>query len=166
MKSISQGLFKAVCTNPDGSVAWEESFSNGTTDQGRALGLTNIFTAGAQSASWFIGLISTTSFSALSTLDTAAVHSGWVESVAYAEATRRQWNPASPISSAGTTTMTSSSSIVFTANASVSIKGAFLSSASAKSSTAGVLWATGVFVSDQNLITGQTISITYQTSLT
>lgn len=166
MKSISKGLFKAVCKNPDGSIAWEESFSNGTTDQGRTLGLNNIFTGSTQSPSWFIGLISATSFSALSTLDTAATHSGWIESTDYTEATRRQWNPGAPVSSAGTTTMTSSAAIVFTASTSVSIKGAFLASASAKSSTAGVLWATGTFVSDQNLITGQTISITYQTSLT
>jgi hypothetical protein len=166
MKSISKGLFKVVCNNPDGSIAWEESFSNGTTDQGRTLGLNNIFTGSTQSPSWFIGLISATSFSALSTLDTAATHSGWIEATEYNETTRRQWNPGAPVSSAGTTTMTSSAALVFTASASVSIKGAFIATASAKNSTSGVLWATGTFVSDQNLITGQTISITYQTSLT
>lgn len=166
MNSISKGVFKMVCKNPDGSVAWEEEFSNGTTDQGRTLALDNVFRSGTQNANWYIGLISASSFSALSTLDTAASHSGWIEATDYNESTRRQWTPGTSVSSAGTTTMTSSSSIVFTASTSVSIKGAFLSTASAKSSTSGYLWATGVFVSDQNLITGQTISITYQTSLT
>lgn len=162
---ITKGLFKAVCKNPDGSVAWEQEFSNGTTDEGRSYMLESAFSTGSQNGLWYIGLISTSSFGSLSTLDTAASHSGWVENTSYTEATRRQWSPDTPTSSAGATTLTSSTPAVFTASASTSVKGAFLTSASAKSATTGTLWATGVFVSDQALITGQTLSITYQTSL-
>lgn len=166
MNSNSQGMFKIVCKNLDGSIAWEENFSNGTTDQGRTLALNNVFRSIAASATWYIGLISSTSFSALSALDTAAVHSGWSELSDYTEATRRQWNPDAPVSSSGITTLTISAPLIFTASTSITIKGAFLSSIATKNSTAGVLWATGVFSSDQALIVGQTVSITYQTSLT
>lgn len=166
MKANTQGMFNIVCKNPDGSVAWEESFSNGTTDQGRAFALNNVFRNVAASATWFVGLISATSYTALSPLDTAATHTGWVELADYTEATRRQWDPSAPVSSSGITTLTVASPLVFTASGSVTVKGAFLASASAKNSTAGVLWATGVFASDQVLIVGQTVSITYQTSLT
>jgi hypothetical protein len=41
-----------------------------------------------------------------------------------------------------------------------------LISSATKSGTSGVLWATGVFIADQPLNLGQTLSITYQTSLT
>lgn len=164
--SKAKGVFNVVCKNADGSIAWSSQFQNGTTDEGRTYMHDAAFRAGTQDTIWYIGLISSSSYSALSTLDTSASHSGWVENTAYSESTRRQWDAGSPISSAGTTTITSGTPAVFTASASTSVKGAFLSSASAKNATTGVLWATGVFISDQSLNVGQTLSITYQTSLT
>ena len=163
---FSKGVFKAVCKNQDGSIAWEQSFSNGTTDEGRTYMQEAAFKSGSQESLWYIGLISTSSFTALSTLDTAATHSGWVENDSYSETTRRQWDVGTPVSSAGTTTVTSGSPAVFTASGSTSIKGAFLISSATKSGTTGVLWATGTFIADQPLNLGQTLSITYQTSLT
>lgn len=164
--SKAKGVFVAVCRNPDGSVAWSSTFSNGTTDEGRTYMQEAAFKAGSQEALWYIGLISSSSFTALSTLDTAASHSGWIENTDYSETTRRQWDVGAPVSSAGTTTVTSGSPAVFTASQSTSVKGAFLASSATKSGTSGVLWATGVFIAVQPLNLGQTLSITYQTSLT
>lgn len=152
------GWFDVECVNPDGSIAWRESFPNGMTTAGMTDRLNVAFAAGAQHAAWYLGLIDNAGFSALATGDTMASHAGWSESVAYAGATRPQWTPLAVAAAS----VVNSAAVSFTMNGTATIKGAFLASDSTLSGVAGVLWAHGVFGSTQAVVNGQVLTVTYR----
>jgi hypothetical protein len=157
-----QGWFDFVCRNPDGSVAWEERVVlNGTTTVGLNSILSVYFNSGTQITTWYAGLIDSSGFSSLGAGDTIASHSGWAESTAYSESTRRTWTPGSPAGGVVT-----GSVAVFTMNATATIKGGFLVSENTKGGTSGTLWCTAAFGSTQSLVSGQTLTITYTCTAT
>jgi hypothetical protein len=152
------GWFDVECVNADGSIAWRDSFPNGTTTGGLTDRLNVAFAAAAQHTQWFLGLIDNSGFSALAVGDTMASHAGWAESVAYNEATRVQWTPLTVAASSAV----NSSVCAFTINGSVTIYGIFLCSVSTKNGTTGILWATGAFSSPQALVNTQVLNVTYR----
>jgi hypothetical protein len=123
-------------------------------------GLTHLlntqFAAGSQVTAWYFGLIGNTSFSAISIADTMASHAGWTESTAYAEAARQAWSPSVASGVASNTTVA-----VFTPNASVTLRGAFITSVSTKGGATGTLWSAGQFDALQALASGQALRLTY-----
>lgn len=138
---------------------------------GRFNGLTNVglnnmlgvtFHGDTQQTAWYLFLISSTSYSALSASDTMASHAGWLEAVAYTESTRVAWGPNSPSgnSIANTTACT------FTINADgTALHGAGVCSVSTKSGTTGILWSTGLFGAPQTLNNTDQVKITYAVNL-
>lgn len=110
-----------------------------------------------QKPTWYLGLIDNAGYSALSAGDTISSHAGWAESTAYSQSTRPAWNPDAPSGQ----TITNSTSVTFTANTSVTIKGAFVVSDNTKGGTSGLLFATGAFSSNQSLVNGQNLKCTY-----
>lgn len=151
------GRFDVECRNADGSLAWRDSFPNGTTDAGINDNLAVYLASGTQKTTWYLGLIDDSGFSALNVTDTMASHTGWTESTAYAESVRQTWTPGAVAGKS----VTNSSSPTFTMNATVTIKGAFLVSSNTKGGTAGTLWATGAFSAEQSLVSGQTLHFSY-----
>ena len=138
-------------------------FDNGISLQGLNSLLGVGFHGDTQITGWFLFPISNTSYSALSSGDTAASHTGWVESAAYSETTRPSWGPAAP--SGGS--ILNTTPIVMTINADLTaLVGMGMASVSTKSSTSGVLWATGLFGSLQNMNTSDVLKITYTVTLT
>ena len=87
-----------------------------------------------------IGLIDNASFSALSAADTMASHAGWIENTDYDEAARPDWGAAAATSGIKQNT----TSVVFTFNAAVTIKGLFLTTNATKGGATGTLWSTGL----------------------
>lgn len=149
----------------NGQVVHNFDFPNGSTTQGRNYLLDAGFRNSGTTANWYIGLIDADGFSALAAADTAASHGGWDEFTAYDETTRQAWNK----SAASSGTMNASAASAFTigaVGASTFLQGAFITSASAKSATTGVLWATGEFPAEIPVQEGDIINITYYTSLT
>lgn len=153
-----RGYFTATCYDKFGNKKWEMEFPNGITNEGLNTLLNVMFVADTQLTTWYIGLISATSYSALAAADTMASHGGWTESVAYSNSTRPQWT-------AGTSTSkstTNASTVDFAMNSDGTVlKGIFITSGSAKSGTAGKLWSTGLFGSDATLNNGDTLKINY-----
>jgi len=153
----------AVCRNADGSIAWESGIGvptkNGIVTAGINLLFNVMFGATSKSAAWYLGLISSGSYSQLQAADTMSSHAGWIEETAnYSQSTRPQWSPAS--ASAGS--ISNSSAVVFTITGSVTVKGVFVTDNSTKSGTTGNLWATALFTSgDQALVNGQSLEVTY-----
>ena len=124
--------------------------------------LLNVGFRASASSSWYIGLVDNASFSAFAAADTMSSHSGWVESVVYSDATRRQWSPAA--ASGGLLTNTASVA-TFNINGSATLKGLFVTSSNTKSGTAGVLWATGSFDSNQAVVNTDVLELTYRVQL-
>jgi hypothetical protein len=151
-----KGEFRVQCHNPDGTLAWEEVFPNGTCNSGITDNLTTYFASGTPITTWYLGLIDNAGFTALAVGDTMASHGGWAESVAYSQTVRQTWSPTVTGQS-----ITNNTAATFTSNATPTIKGAFLCSSNVKGGTTGILWATGAFGSTQTLTNGQVLSVTY-----
>src|SRR6185369_10967818 len=91
---------KLVCHNPirmehmrKGKVIGVYDCLNDITNEGKNLIFDVMFNNTTQIAnnSWFIGLISLSSFSALAAGDTMSSHGGWTEFTSYSQSTRVAW---------------------------------------------------------------------------
>lgn len=110
---------------------------------------------GTKVATWYVGLIGSTSFSALNAADTMASHAGWVESQAYSETVRQTLVEAAPSSQEIQT-----SNLTFTANGAVTIKGFFVVSDSTKGGATGTLLLAKLFAAgDKTYASGDKIVI-------
>lgn len=138
------------------------SLHNDITNEGKNEILDIMFSDGTQiaAASWYIGLISNSGYSALAAGDTMGSHGGWTEFTGYTQATRVAWGPGNPASQS----ITNASPATFDINASGTLKGIFVTSNSTKSGTTGKLWATGLFAADVPVSNGDQMKITYTVS--
>lgn len=149
--------------NADGTFNRREKltlrFWNGIT----TAGINNLFNvyfgATSKASAWYLGLIASSGYSALSAADTISSHAGWTEETSnYSQTNRPTWTPAS--ASGGS--VSNSSSVDFTITGSVTVKGIFVVNENTKGGTTGTLWATALFTSgDQALVIGQTLKVTY-----
>lgn len=110
--------------------------------------------------SWFIGLISLASYTALAAGDTMSSHSGWTEFTNYTQSTRVAWGSGA----ASGQSVTNASPATFDLNNSGTVKGVFITSVSTKSGTTGTLWATALFGADVPVTNGDQLKITYTVS--
>lgn len=98
------------------------------------------FSAGSPAAAWYIGLISNTNFSTLSSTDTMSSHSGWEEATNYS-GSRPAWGPEN--SSSGRKVNATAAEFPITSEE--TLRGLFVVSDNTKGGTSGTLWATGQF---------------------
>jgi hypothetical protein len=162
------GRFSAVCHDKDGNELWSEQFDNLVTDQGARLLLDNGLAGSAYTAAFFLGLISSVSYTAVAVGDTMASHAGWLEAglanaPAYSETARRTaaWSAASG------RTKAFSAGVVYTFTSAGTIKGSFLATNATKDGTTGTLYSAGLFSApgDQPVVATNTLTVTYTASL-
>lgn len=161
-RAIVDGVFTWRVHDVDGTLLREWAVPNAwpTAALNDLLGV--YFASGTQHTAWYMGLIDNTSFSALASADTMSSHGGWIENTGYGAATR----PAVSFSGASGGQMTTASPVTFTANTSIAIKAAFLTTDNTKGGTAGILGPTGLLGSVQSLTNGQTLSLNYTAPFT
>jgi hypothetical protein len=137
-------------------------FPNDITNEGKNTLFEIMFHDGTQiaNASWFIGLISNSGYSALAATDTMASHSGWTEFTGYSQSTRVAWGAGA----AASQSITNASPATFDINASGTVKGIFVTSNSTKSGTTGKLWSTALFAADVPVTNGDQLRATYTVS--
>jgi hypothetical protein len=155
-KETSIGLnlnnrWSVTCVGSDGEVKWSEEKDNLITTEGLNHILDTTFHAGTAATTWYIGLKDT--IGAAAAADTLASHSTWTELTGYS-GTRKEWTEGA--SSAGS--MTNSSSVDFAINATATVAGAFL--ASATSGTTGTLYGIVDFTAARSVLSGDTLQIT------
>lgn len=144
----------------DGKLLAEFDVPNGIVDVGLNHILETEFHSGAQVTTWYIGLVDNAGFSAFANADTMASHAGWAESSAYTEANRPSWTAGA----AASRQITNAATVDFSINASVTIKGLFVTSNGTKGGTTGTLWSTAAFGSTVALNSGDTLKVTYTLS--
>jgi hypothetical protein len=144
----------------DNKVLDEVEFNNGIVNEGINQLLDAGFNGGSQISTWYIGLINNASFTALNNADTMASHTGWLESADYTEGTRREWTSGAAAARA----VTNGTTVDFSINANVTLRGIFITSNNTKSGTTGVLWSTATFLSNVVATNGDTLRITYTLS--
>lgn len=170
-RAETHGRYEIECIATDGRLKWREVIDNVVQTVGKNLALDTFLAGSAYTITGpFMGLISSTSFSAVSAGDTMSSHAGWLEAGGTNAPTysgnrkTAVWSPA--VSGAKAL----SAALSFAITSSGTVKGAFLcygSGASAtKDSTTGTLWSAGTFsTGDKVVVNGDTLNVNYSTSL-
>jgi len=161
------GKYVAQCFDVHGNLKWEEEFDNLVTTQGKNHLLDTYLGGSAYTAKVFLGLISSTGYSAVAAGDTANSHAGWVEFNGYSETTRRP--PSFAAASSGS--KATSAAVTFSITSANTVKGTFLVAntgtglAAAKGGFSGSLYSAGLFTGgDKTVGNGDVVSITYTAS--
>ena len=121
------------------------------------------FRSGTQKliTAWAMGLISAASYTTgIAAANTLASHAGWIEYTGYTQTNRPLWNPAAAASRA----IANTTGCTFTFNSTGTLKGIFIASNIAKSSTSGILYSAGTFSSEQDVVPDDEISLIYGTN--
>jgi len=158
----AEGYYTATCYGPDGAVKWTDDIHNLVLTAGKNHALDNYLAGSAYTATWFMGLVGSTSFTAIAAADTAASHAGWTEETNYSAGAR----PTAAFSAAASGAKALSAALTFTMSAGATVKGAFLVSNSTKGGTTGTIYSAGLFTGgDKVLASGDSLAISYSASL-
>lgn len=160
MKAIFKGVFFIEHFDSQNKLKAVYRIPNGIVDVGLNKILEDMFNGGTQSGTWYIGLVDNSGWTAFANADTMASHAGWTESAAYTETARPEWTAGT----AASRSITNSSTVDFSINATVTLKGIFIVDNSTKSGTSGTLWSTASFASNVSAVNGDTLKVTYTVS--
>jgi hypothetical protein len=168
--ATATGVYHVQCHDKDGNLKWSADSKNLVVSAGLQYMAGSALTTTTQITTWYLGLItgpgSGTTFIAG---DTMATHAGWTEYVNYSNATRVAVTFATATTATPSVVTNTASPAVFNiSGAGGIVAGAFLTSGSAKSGTAGTLFSEADFGSpgDRTVVSGDTLSVTYTFSLT
>lgn len=170
-KAEAHGRFFIECIGADGKVKWTDTAENVVTTVGKNLALDTYLEGAAYTVTGpFLGLISSTSFSAVAAADTMASHAGWLEAgnanapTYTAPRKTAAWNAASGGSKA------LSAALSFAITGTGTVKGCFLvfgtGAVSTIDNTSGVLYSAGLFTGgDKSVVNTDTLNVSYTASL-
>lgn len=156
-------LYRFECFDRDGKLKWTEEARNLVVNVGLNDLLDKRFKASSYTSADYVGLIDNASFSAIAAGDTMGSHSGWLESAAYSDSTRKALTLGSV---SGGSVDNSASKAAFSINGSATIKGAFITTVSTKSGTTGILYGAAAFGSTRAVESGDTLNVTCTLSVT
>lgn len=134
---------------------WEQP--NLVVNEGLNALLDIMFHGTTQITTWYIGVFEG-NYTPVATVTAATITSASTESTAYDESTRVTWNEAAASSQSITN---SANRATFTFNATKTIYGAFLVSASAKSATTGTLFSAAQFSGSKSVVDDDELLLTY-----
>jgi hypothetical protein len=169
--AVAQGRYELECIGADGKLKWREVIENVVATVGKNLMLDTAFAGSAYTVTGpYMGLISSTSYSAVAAGDTMTSHSGWLEAGGTNAPTYTGNRKTAVWSIAASGSKALSAALSFAITGTGTVKGAFLvygSGASAtKDDTGGVLWSAGTFsTGDKAVVNGDTLNVNYSTSL-
>lgn len=161
------GVFTVVCYDKDGNHKWTAKSPNLVVNVGLADMNDKYFSGSGYTAAWYLGLYGAASSNDPAAGDTMASHAGWTEVTDYSQSTR-------PAATFGSATVADPSVIdnsgsvaVFSINNTVTVGGAFLTSDDTKGGSTGILFSAADFQApgDRNVVSGDTLNVTYQFSL-
>jgi hypothetical protein len=116
-----------------------------------------MFHGDTQIPTWYVGVFEG-NYTPVATVTAATITSASTECTAYDEATRVAYNEAA---ASGQSITNSANKATFTFNATKSIYGVFLASASAKSATTGVLFSAARFAALKSVVDDDQLLVTY-----
>jgi hypothetical protein len=166
------GKYTFECIGPDGKVKWTDDIDNLVTTVGKnymletALAASSLTTVGP-----YMGLISSTSYSAVAAGDTMASHAGWLEAGNANAPTYTAPRKTLSFSAASGGSKATSSAASFAITGTGTVKGAFVvlstSAVSTIDNTSGTLFSAGLFSGgDKTVANGDTINVSYTATLT
>ena len=164
------GIYYVECRDKDGNLKWEAQSKNLVVSVGlQYMAGTSLDGATARVTTWYLGLITGPgSGTTIIPANTMSSHAGWTEFINYTSATRVAATFAAATTATPAVVTNSATPTTFTINgAGGTVAGAFLTSGSAKSGTAGTLFSAADFgpPNDRVVVSGDTLVVTYTFSL-
>jgi len=167
----AHGRYEIECIGADGKLKWRDTIENVVATVGKNLALDSFLAGSAYTVTGpYMGLISSTSYSAVAAGDTMASHAGWLEAGGANAPTYTGNRKTAAWSAATAGSKALSAALSFAITGTGTVKGAFLCFGSGalntKDSTAGTLWSAGTFsTGDKAVVNGDTLNVNYSTSL-
>jgi hypothetical protein len=170
-RAQAHGRYELECIGADGKLKWREVIDNVVCTVGKNLALDTFLAGSAYTVVGpFMGLISSTSYTAVAAGDTMASHSGWLEAGGTNAPTYTGNRKTAVWSAASAGSKALSAALGFSITGTGTVKGAFLcygtGAVATKDDTGGVLWSAGTFSGgDKSVVNGDTINCSYSSSL-
>lgn len=167
----AEGFYTVECFDADGNLKWSDAFPNTVVTVGKNLMLDSALAGSAYTVVGpFMGLISSTSFTAISAADTMTSHAGWLEAGNANTPTYTAPRKTAAWSAASAGAKALSATLSFAITGSGTIKGAFMTygtgALSTIDNTAGTLFSAGLFTGgDRSVLNGDTVNVSYSVSL-
>jgi hypothetical protein len=167
----AHGRYEIECIGPDGKLKWRDVIENVVCTVGKNLALDTFLAGAAYTVTGpYMGLISSTSYSAVAAADTMASHAGWLEAGGGNAPTYTGNRKTAAWSAATSGSKSLSAALSFAITGTGTVKGAFLvfgtGAVATKDDTGGTLWSAGTFTSgDKAVINGDTLNVNFSTSL-
>jgi len=167
----AHGRYEVECIGADGKLKWHDTIENVVATVGKNLALDTFLAGSAYTVVGpFMGLISSTSYTATAAGDTMASHSGWIEAGGSNAPTYSGNRKTAVWSAAASGSKALSAALSFAITSSGTVKGAFIvygtGALNTKDNTAGILWSAGTFsTGDKAVVNGDTLNCNYSSSL-
>jgi len=169
-RAQAEGVYTVECVR-DGEVIWRDEFLNTVMTVGKNLALDTFLAGSAYTVTGpFMGLISSSGYSAISAADTMASHAGWTEAGNANAPTYTAPRKTAAWSAASAGAKSLSAALAFAITGTGTIKGAFMvygtGAVSTIDNTSGTLLSAGLFSGgDRAVLSGDTVNVSYTLSL-
>lgn len=167
----AHGRYEVECIGQDGKLKWRDVIENVVATVGKNLALDTFLAGSAYTVVGpYMGLISSTSYTAVAAADTMASHAGWLEAGGANAPTYTGNRKTAAWSAAASGAKALSAALSFAITGTGTCKGAFMcfgsGAVATKDDTNGTLWSAGTFSSgDKAVVNGDTLNVSFSTSL-
>ncbi|MDZ4328681.1 MAG: hypothetical protein U1A73_27255 [Pseudomonas sp.] len=148
-------------------LAWSDTYPNLVTTAGKNDILDKYLAGSGYTGTFYQGLISSTSYSAVAVGDTMSSHAGWLEAGTANNPTYSQSaRPTAAWSSASAGSKALSAALAYSITSSGTVKGSFLTTVATKDGTSGILVSAGLFTGGDKVVAStDTLNVSYSLGL-